>query len=141
MAGLDMDWDFSSVVQMGRVYEGGERMVRDEITRGLTRSVIAIEADAKRLAPVLTHTLQRSITHEVTPSTGETTARVGTNLVYAKTAEEGFPARMGRRGKMGKGRKPHPYLKPALDKNRPAINREMDAVLVRISRRLAAGNG
>ena len=40
-----------------------------------------------------------------------------------------------------RGTRPHPYLKPALDKNRPAITREMTAVLKRISARLAAGNG
>ena len=160
-----MQFDFSSVAKMGRTYENGARIVMDETREGITRSVIQIEADAKRLVPTDTHTLQRSLTHEVTSRGNDVTGRAGSNLVYAPVVEYGRSAGaampppdallgwMRRHGidaaaafavarAIGRrGTRPRPYLKPALDKNRPAITREMTAVLKRISARLAAGNG
>jgi len=159
-----MVFDFSQIAAMGRTYENGARIVMDETRTGITRSVIQVETDAKRLVPTDTHTLQRSLTHEVTASANDVTGRVGSNLVYAPVVEYGrsagaampppdallgwlrrhgmdasaaFPVAraIGRRGT-----RPQPYLKPALDKNRPDITREMTAVLKRISARLAAGN-
>ncbi len=162
---MDMEFDFSSVNRMGRTYENGARIVMDEARKGITRSVIQIEADAKRIVPTDTHTLQRSLTHEVTVSGNDVTGRAGTNLVYAPVVELGRSAgdampppsaltgwlrRHGideryafvvARNIARRGTRPRPYLKPALDKNRPAITREMTAVLKRISNRLAAGNG
>jgi len=137
-----MVFDFSQIAAMGRTYAGGERMVREEARRGIDRSVIQIEADAKRLVPVKTHTLQRSLTHETVDQGGDIVGRAGSNLVYARYVEESeWEPYVGSRGRMTKGRKKQPYLKPALDKNRPDITRKMTAVLKRISARLAAGNG
>lgn len=162
---MDLEFDFSSVHRMAAQYEAAQRVVMDETRKGVQRSVIQIEADANRLVPVDTHTLQRSITHEVTTSGADVTGRAGTNLVYAPVVEYGRSAGaampppaaltgwMRRHGIDEKyafvvaqsiarrGTRPKPYLKPALDKNRPAITREMAAVLQRISNRLAAGNG
>ena len=161
---MDMEFDFSSVNRMGRTYAHGARIVMDETRTGITRSVIQIEADAKRIVPVDTHTLQRSLTHEVTTSGNDVTGRAGTNLVYAPVVEHGRSAgaampppsalsgwlrRKGideryafvvARNIARRGTRPRPYLKPALDKNRPAITREMTAVLKRISNRLAGGS-
>ena len=158
---MNMTFDFSDVTAMARTYQNGERIVRDEMTRGVERSVIQIEADAKRLVPTDTHTLQRSLTHAVETRGGTVEGRAGTNLQYARVVEEGRSAgaamppqgallgwmrRHGidpeaefvvRRAIGRRGTRPQPYLKPALDKNRAAIGREMDAVLRRISQRLA----
>lgn len=165
MAGLDLEFDFSTINAMGRTYENGARIVLDETRTGITRSVIQIEADAKRIVPVDTHSLQRSLTHEVTTQGNDVTGRAGTNLTYAPVVEFGRSAgaampppsalsgwlrRHGIDEKYAfvvaqsiarRGIRPRPYLKPALDKNRPAIEREMSAVVKRISNRLAAGNG
>lgn len=91
--------------------------------------------------------------------------RAGSNVIYAPVVEFGRSAGapmppsgvllgwMGRKGidasleyvvrrKIGaKGTRKQPYMKPALDKNRAAITREMTAVLKRIANRLAAGRG
>lgn len=160
---MDMEFDFSNVNAMGRLYANGPRIVLDETRTGITRSVIQIEADAKRIVPSDTHTLQRSLTHEVTTQGQNVTGRAGTNLTYAPVVEKGRSAgaamppqgallgwmrRHGidasaefvvRRAIGRRGTRPRPYLKPALDKNRPAITREMTAVLKRIGDRLATG--
>ena len=57
-----------------------------------------------------TGTLARSITHEVTA----TTARVGTNVKYARALELGYS-----RNNLA----PRPYLRPAIYKNRTAIKK------------------
>ena len=57
-----------------------------------------------------TGTLSRSITHEVTKDT----ARVGTNIKYAKALEVGYaPNNLAAR----------PYLRPAVNKNRRQIKK------------------
>ena len=158
---MDMKFDFSSVRHMATTYKGGDKIVRDETRKGITRSVIQIEADAKRLVPVDTHNLQRSLTHEVVQQGSNVTGRVGTNLIYAPVVEYGrspgsMPppsALVGWLRRKGidekyafvvarsiarRGTRKQPYLKPALEKNRQAISREMDQVLRRIAQRLAA---
>lgn len=160
---MDVEFDFTSVHQMARTYANGARIVMDETRTGITRSVIQIEADAKRIVPTDTHTLQRSLTHEVIVSGHDVTGRAGSNLVYAPVVEYGrsagaampppdallgwirrkgidVPPFVVARSIARKGTRPQPYLKPALDKNRPAITREMTQVLRRISARLAAGH-
>jgi len=165
MSGLDMEFDFSSVMAMGRTYENGARIVMDETREGIKRSVMQVTADAKRMVPIDTHTLHRSLQWEVTNSSNSVTGRAGSNLSYAPVVEYGRSAGatmpppdalagwLGRHGmdasfafvvarSIGRrGIRPKPYLKPALDKNRPAITREMSAVIDRIFARLAAGHG
>lgn len=160
---MDMEFDFLTVNRMGQTYAGGSQIVLEETRTGITRAVIQIEADAKRMVPTDTHTLQRSLTHEVTTQGQNVTGRAGTNLTYAPVVEKGRSAgaamppqgallgwmrRHGidasaefvvRRAIGRRGTRPRPYLKPALDKNRPAITREMTAVLKRIGDRLATG--
>jgi len=137
-------------------------IVQQETTKGVTRSVIAIEGDAKRLAPVDRGQLRRSLTHEVKASGRDVVGTAGTNLLYARFVEEGRrPGKMppiaaiaGWASRHGiepdaafliarsigrRGTKPRPYLKPAFEKNRALINRELGPVLLRrISDRLAA---
>jgi HK97 gp10 family phage protein len=160
---MDMHFDMSSLNALAQKYEGADGVVRDEVRKGITRSVIQIEADAKRLVPTDTHHLQRSLTHEVTASGRDVTGRAGSNVNYARFVEEGRrPGRMPppaalegwARRKTGsisaafliaraigrRGTRPQPYLKPALDRNRQAIGREMGvAVPKRILARLKAG--
>lgn len=163
---MDMAFDFSEIAAMARAYDGGERIVREEIERGMTRAVITVEADAKRLVPTDTHTLQRSITHEVQASGGSITGRAGTNLVYGPVVEYGRTAgaamppagallgwmsRKGidarfeylvRRAIGRRGTRPRPFLKPALEANRKRISDEFGtAVPQRIFRRLAVSRG
>ena len=162
---MDMEFDFSAVQAMGRTYENGARIVMDETRTGIANSVAQIEADAKRLVPTDTHYLQKSIGHEVDVRGNDITGRVGSNVVYAPVVEFGRSAGaampppgalldwMRRKGidaeaafavarAIGRrGTRPQPYLKPALEKNRADITREMTAVLQRISARLAAGHG
>jgi len=157
-----MHFDMSSLKTLADKYEGADQVVQDEVRNGITRAVIQIEADAKRLVPTDTHHLQRSLTHEVTASGRDVTGRAGTNVPYARYVEEG--RRSGRmppvaaltgwarrhgvaeytfqiaRAIGARGTRPQPYLKPALDQNRAAISREMGvAVPKRILARLKAG--
>lgn len=180
---LEIAFDFSTVRVMATTYANGPQIVLEETQKGITRSVVAIEADAKREVPTDTHTLQRSLTHEVVTQGRNVTGRVGTNLAYAEVVEKGrgvgkpMPppgALLGwmqrhdiKRGDAPlqgpgiefvynryfeiefeiarairmRGIKPSPYLKPAFDKNRLGITREMTAVVIRIGNRLAAGRG
>lgn len=160
---MDVQFDFSSVHRMAAKYQGGTKIVMDETRKAISRAVIQIEGDAKRIVPTDTHTLQRSLTHQVTSTANSVTGRVGTNLTYALAVEEGrragaamppsgsltgWMARKGidarfefvvRRAIGRRGIRARPYLKPAFVKNRAAISREMDQVLRRVSQRLAAG--
>lgn len=79
----------------------------------LERLGVAIEADAKVAAPVLTGALRESIEHEVDGDT----LRVGSNLHYAAPVEEGH--RIVAWGhETGKFQPPQPYLRPALYRRR-----------------------
>jgi HK97 gp10 family phage protein len=69
----------------------------------LERLGVAIEADAKAAAPVLTGHLRDSIEHEVDGDT----LRVGSNVEYAVYQEEGT-----------RHMAPQPYLRPALYRRR-----------------------
>lgn len=75
----------------------------------LQQSALEVQNKAKRLAPFLTGNLRRSITHEVKPLS----AKIGTDVVYARIQE--FGGRAGRNRKVRippyKGRG---YLRPAL---------------------------
>jgi HK97 gp10 family phage protein len=79
----------------------------DAIARGVLAGALVVESDAKALVHVQSGTLKRSITHtEPEIVDGVATAQVGTNVEYAPMEEFG-----------SKGREPHPYLAPALERN------------------------
>lgn len=163
---MDIQFDMSEIHKMAANYAGGPKIVKDETRAAMTRSVVAIEADAKRRVPTDTHNLQRSITHEVTTQGTSIIGRAGTNQPYAEAVEKGRRAGappppsnallgwMGRKGidpslafviarSIGrKGIRPRPYLKPGYDVNRLKINRELGTALMqRIMTRIGAGNG
>lgn len=96
------------------VFEPGwEAHLDGDIPELLERLGVAIEADAKAAAPVLTGHLRESIEHEVDGDT----LRVGSNLEYAAPVEEGH--RIVAWGhETGKFQPPQPYLRPALYRRR-----------------------
>lgn len=153
----------SAFQKIAREYAGSAPIIKQETSTAMTRSVIAIEADAKRRVPTDTHNLQRSITHEVQARGTDVIGRAGTNQPYAEPVEYGRRAgapmppsgavlgwmrRHGidqsaeyviRRAISRKGIRPRPYLKPAYDVNRLKIAREMGPVLMqRIMQRITA---
>ncbi len=136
MADFTVDHDFSRLVRMGG---DAPRIVREELTTGMKRSVLAVEGDAKRTVPVLTGNLRRSLLGTVQAFGGGVRGIVGTNVPYARIVEEGRgaivagPGRVLRfvingevfyRKRVGPA-KARPYLRPALTKNRAAIVREL----------------
>lgn len=104
----------------------------------LTRKAIQVQNEARRLCPVDTGTLRRSITYSITGSSAESMqARVGSNIDYALAVEVGtgiygpkgrpivpttkqflvFTTKTGTVfARSVRGRKATPYLKPALEK-------------------------
>lgn len=116
--------DTSDIDDMARRYATIAPVMEREMRTAMIRATAQVQHDAMTLVPVLTGHLRRSITTDPQPYEG----RVGTNVVYARVVEEGFPpARPGL-----KGRKAKPYLVPALEQNRPAINREFTAAIGRV---------
>jgi HK97 gp10 family phage protein len=87
----------------------------------LLKSAISIEGESKLNAPVDTGRLRASITHDMDASALPLWAKVGTNVEYAPYQEFGT-------SKMAA----HPYLGPALESKRGAIQRfakeAMDAI-------------
>ncbi len=75
----------------------------EELTQMLTIAALAVEGEAKRLVPVDTGNLRRSITHELGKRGHTQYARVGTNVKYGLFQELGTV-----------NHPPQPYLRPAL---------------------------
>jgi HK97 gp10 family phage protein len=148
--------DTSDLLRLVRGCEAAAKAAPQELGRAMTRSVLAIEGDAKGLVPVDTGNLRRSITHDVSAQAGGVVGRVGTNVPYARYVEEGtsphwppvsalagwagrhgIPAFLVARAISRRGTKAKPYLKPALQKNLAAIDREFHQVVPRILAKLA----
>lgn len=117
----DFAIDTSQLTRLGANAAAAHAAVPGEIVIGMTRSVIGVERDAKIIVPVDTHTLQRSITHEVTASADGAVGKVGTNVKYGPFVEDGTYKMKAR-----------PYLKPSLTKNLAAIGREFEQVIKRV---------
>jgi hypothetical protein len=150
-----MTIDHHEVDELGRKYSNAEPIIREEMLTGMRRVILLVERSAKANAPVLSGNLRRSISHQVTAAAGNITATVSAKTPYARAIEEGRPevTILPRRGKylvfeidgelvfarkvVQPARAAKPYLKPALTKNRAAIEREFGvAVPRRIIRRL-----
>lgn len=127
--------DVIAFVELGRRFANAEPIVTREMKAAMTRATKQIEGDAKRVVPVLTGHLRRSITSDPQPFIG----RVGTNVPYAKVVEFGIKpgATLGNRI-YRKGRLAKPYLIPAFDKNREAALREFALAADRALRALEA---
>lgn len=119
-----------------------QALLKSSTQKVLTEKAIAVQNEARRLCPVDTGTLRRSINFVVEGATAPTMkARVGTNVEYALNVEQGtgiygphghpivpvrkkflrFPSSHGGVifARSVKGRRATPFLKPAL----AAVNR------------------
>ncbi len=92
----------------------------------MTRIVVKVEANAKRVTPVRTGNLRRSLTHRVM-SAGEVGV-VGTNVHYARYVHDGARGRAGR-----------PFLRQGLEATRPEIDGMLRDSGERIVRIMAGG--
>jgi phage gpG-like protein len=150
--------DASEFAAMGARFRNAAPIVEREMKTAMTRSTAQIQHDAQVEVKVDQGTLRRSITTNVTPFLG----RVGTNLIYARTVEEGWPpnyrwipkgallpwmARHSipasaeffiRRKIWREGLPARPYLIPALERNKHAIEAEFALAAARALRALAA---
>ena len=137
--------DTSEIDRLAKELHGAERIIDEEMLRGMQRVALQVEASAKSLAPVQTGNLRRSITKNVTAHGQTITARIGTNVPYARYVEEGRgpieagPGKVLRfeiggqvfyRKRVGPARA-RPYMKPALIANRAKIVREFQTVVPR----------
>lgn len=114
------------------------------LERATVAAALVVQNDAKRRVPFLTGTLQRSIhigghadkapdftgpdgLNQPEVSSGRATIYVGTDLEYAQRIEYGFQGedRLGRHY----NQQAQPYLRPALDENRAAVEREFAEAL------------
>jgi hypothetical protein len=114
-----------------------QEVLRLATSKALTRAAIQVQNEARRLCPVDTGTLRRSINFVVEGESAESMrARVGTNVDYALNVERGtgiygphgtpivpvhatmlrFPVKGGAIvfARSVKGRRATPFLKPAL---------------------------
>lgn len=151
--------DTHDLDDMARRYAGLVPLMERELKVAMIRSTAQVQHDGQVAVAVDQGTLRRSITTDVTPYVG----RVGTNLLYGRVVEEGRRAGaamppagvltgwMQRHGMNPKneyalrlkisrrGIKPRPYLVPALEQNRPAINKEFQLALGRVLSELGRG--
>lgn len=129
-------------------------LIGPALRRGLTRSALLVEGEAKRLVPVDTGNLRRTITHRVDSAPIPTFAQIGTNAPYALYVHEGRKAgkqppvaallgwarrhkanpylvarAIGRRGVKGR-----PFLKNALT----AVRGQIDSALQQAAREIEA---
>jgi HK97 gp10 family phage protein len=109
-----------------------------KIEAAMRKACLLVERDAKKEAPKDTGALRRSITSKVTVRTGEITGTVFTPLEYAPYVEygTGLFAENGDgrqtpwrykddkgQGHTTSGQQPHPFLRPAYNKNKEEIKR------------------
>ncbi len=151
MATIRVDTDMREVDALIRRYGEAAPAVAREMTVAMTRATAQVQHDAQVLVPVDTGHLRRSITTDVTPFVG----RVGSNVPYAPVVEygrrpgapmppsgalDGWARRKGisasaifaiRLRIARRGIKARPYLVPALERNRVAINQEFDRAIER----------
>jgi len=87
-----------------------QKKIEDRLEVNMNKAVTLVHHDATNNAPVKTGTLKRSLTMRVESEDKFLVGIVGTNLFYAPYQE------------FGTSRMPaHPYLFPALEKNRHKI--------------------
>lgn len=75
------------MTKKGMSYAEAIKDMQKRKERAMKEAMLMIEADAKLTSPVLTGTLRRSLTHEITQNGDELIGTVGTNLEYAGKVE------------------------------------------------------
>lgn len=91
MAGTKYTYKVDGLGEIISKLEGanGGALFAAPLRRGLATSALLVEGEAKRLVPVDTGNLRRTITHRVDSATIPTFAQVGTNAPYAQAVHEG----------------------------------------------------
>lgn len=142
---MEIDIRVTGLKEMQTRYRGASKTITAELAKAMTRIVIEGERISKSKAPRWRSQLARSITHSVTPATGQVTGQWGTNLSYAKFQELGarphfVPAQyigdwaqahgFGHTGLKVSG-KAQPFIRPAYDAIRGKVRPELQAALKR----------
>lgn len=86
---MDIKVDVSDLLGMERSYSRITPLVVSEMKSAMTRATLTVERSAKKVVPVDTGHLRRSITHEVKAAPGGVVGKVGSNVPYAKAVEFG----------------------------------------------------
>ncbi len=147
----DIRVEFQHYDQFAERLRQAPEIVREEMGRGVERAAQAGEGQAKRLAPVKTGNLRRSITHtKASFAGGSVSASYGTNVPYARWVEEGrgpVVARNARvlrftiggkvffRKRVGPARGKR-FMKGSRDWLEPQLHAEFRAVVQRIINRI-----
>lgn len=160
MAAATITFDAHEILDLGEGLFVSARVVAEEAKRATERSAILVQNAAKvniqQQKAIDTGQLLNSIARQVEPFE----ARIGSNKQYARNVEEGRAAGAAmppgdsldgwlrrhnipleasfpiRRAIQDRGIRPRPYLLPALETNRTAINREYQAAGMRIAERV-----
>lgn len=147
---MDLRIDASDLAALAGRLNGAGGVVRQEVGAAMQRSTLAVQREAQVAAPVVTGHLRRSIASTATPEEGT----VGTNVPYARAVHDGRgevrPVRARvLRWVMPNGTvvfamrsgptKPNPFLRRALDSQRPAILREFRQIGPRVAKRIVGG--
>jgi hypothetical protein len=150
---VDFEIDVTPIFELGIGLDAAAKAVVEQTQIAMTRAVLPVERAAKQLAPVYRGQLRQSITHKVMPIASGVAGEVGTNLSYAKAVEEGGHPRPVSYDAIKKwaikkglnpdfawwikqaiesvGTLPHPYLIPALEQQKAAIDKEFSMVIPR----------
>ena len=122
---------------------GGEGF--NALSSAMEKACIGVEGEAKRRAPVRDGNLRNSITHKVESEGATITGHIFSSVPYAHYVEIGT----GIHSSLGNGRQtpwiyvdpatgekvfthgshPQPYMKPALDENKTAIEKCFEGII------------
>lgn len=142
---MEIDFKVTGLKELQSKYRNAGKTITAELTRSMNRIVLMGERISKQKAPKWRSDLARSITHEVTPATGQVKGQWGTSLDYAPFKEKGtrrhfVPAKyigewaqahgFGYRGLIVSG-KAQPFIRPAYEAIRGKVRPEFQAALKR----------
>lgn len=146
---MDFRADVSSITAGATRLRGADRVIRDETTQAMNRSVLGLLGGVMGEAPVKTGHLRRGHTSKVESAGGTIRGTVGTNVPYARIVHDGRGPVVARgralsfviggrrlfRKRVGPA-KANPYFARAWTKALPKINREFDQIWPRVKTRL-----
>jgi len=119
----DEDVEITGVDEVLKQFKLIETGFLNAIEEAVLKATKLVEADAKRIVPVVTGRLARSITGGISEKSNTVVVGVvGANTVYAAAVE------FGRNTKGGRS-KPKPYLNPALSMNMSRIEKMISDAL------------
>ncbi|MEJ7763655.1 MAG: HK97 gp10 family phage protein, partial [Thermomicrobiales bacterium] len=89
---MDIRIDGDELDRLRRSVAAAPRIIREELTTGVQRAGLAVQAESQRAARVDTGTMRRSMTTKVEPFSDGVRALVGSNLPYAAVMDRGRAA-------------------------------------------------